>query len=137
MSVVSAARIRRMLPAGIVRKLPKKVLIIRISAKESTRLNAQYRNKPLPTNVLSFRYGPAYGEVLLCPAVIRAEAKQQGNSYDKQMTWMIIHGMLHLAGLHHERSEATRKRVEQLEQKLLGIFKRFLAKPKIQRQRRL
>lgn len=83
--------------------------------KESRRLNHIYRGKDKATNILSFRYSKDYGEILVCPEVIRREAKAQGNTYKYQVTWMILHGMLHLAGLHHEKSLKTAKRVERIE----------------------
>lgn len=55
----------------------------------------------------------------MCPGVIRREAKKQENTYKYQMTWMILHGMLHLTGLHHEKSKIAAKKVEQLEEKIL------------------
>ena len=66
-----------------------------------------------------------YGEIIVCPAVIRREAKAQKHSFDYQMTWMILHGMIHLAGVHHERSQLTTERVEILEK---NILQRFFAK---------
>lgn len=61
-------------PKYIKKRLPKQVAVIDISAKESWHLNKLYCKKNKPTNVLSFRYGPDYGEILLCPEVIKKEA---------------------------------------------------------------
>lgn len=94
--------------------------IVEVTARGSKKLNLVYRNKNKPTNVLSFRYDSAYGEILICPDVIRKEAKKQGNSYRFQMTWMIVHGILHLAGVHHERSLQQARRVEKIEEQILG-----------------
>lgn len=63
---------------------------------------------------------PDYGEILVCPEVVRREAREQGNTYKYQMTWMIIHGILHLAELHHERSKKAARRVELLERQILN-----------------
>lgn len=106
------------------KKLPHKIAVISISPQKSLILNRIYRRKNKPANVLSFRYGRDYGEILICPEVIRKEAKAAGNSYKYQMTWMVLHGMLHLAGRHHERSKAAADRVGKFEQKILSkIFK--------------
>lgn len=104
---------------GIRRRLPKNINVVAVSAKESQKLNRRYRGKRKAANVLSFRYGPDYGEIVLCPQVIRREAKQQGHSYQYQLRWMVIHGLLHLAGIHHEKSAAARRRFEKAENKLL------------------
>lgn len=103
-------------------KLPKEIAVISLSQKKSRELNLAYRKKDRPANVLSFRYDEKYGEILVCPAVIREEAKTQKKSYHCQMTWMVLHGMLHLAGLHHEKSKSMAKRTEKLEQKILDIL---------------
>lgn len=60
-----------------------------------------------------------YGEILVCPEVIRREAKKQGNTYKYQFTWMVLHGILHLAEIHHERSPKMAKRVAALEKRVL------------------
>ncbi len=112
-------------PKYIQKRLPKQVAVIDISVKESQHLNQFYCKKDKPTNVLSFRYGSDYGEILLCPEVIKKEAKLAGNSQKFQMTWMIIHAMLHLGGMHHEKSAVVDRKVQQLEEKILiKIFKR-------------
>lgn len=108
-----------MLPPAVQRRLPRDIKIIEASERESRRLNRIYRKKNKPANVLSFRYGPDYGEIILCPEVIRKEAKWQGNSYRFQKNRMIVHGLLHLAGIHHEKSARVREKFEQLEQQLL------------------
>lgn len=100
-------------------KLPAQIAIVPVSAKESLALNRRYRNKRAPANVLSFFYSPEYGEIIVCPALIRVEAKTQGHSFQYQMTWMIIHGMLHLAGIHHEASTRAERRFECIEQRVL------------------
>ena len=115
--------IRRFLSKSIREKLPDDAKIIEVSVGESRRLNRIYLKKHKATNVLSFRYGPGYGEIVLCPALIRREAKASGTSYRCQMLWMILHGTIHLAGLHHEKSKRAERRVAQLEKKILKKIK--------------
>lgn len=111
--------IRGALPRYITDRLPTRIHIARINASSSAALNGTYRKKHTPTNVLSFRYGPEYGEILLCESVIRAEARSSKHSIRFQMTWMILHAMLHLAGMHHERSRVLAIRVERLEDRVM------------------
>ncbi len=112
------------IPAAVKRQLPKEIAIIAVSPKESLALNRRYRHKRKPANVLSFLYGPEYGEIIVCPPVIEKDAKRQGNPPVFQMTWMVLHGMLHLAGLHHERSEVLAKKVAKIEQDALSALAR-------------
>ena len=118
--IVSIKKIVNSLPQYLQNRLPKSIKIIKISHSESRRLNHVYRKKKQPTNVLSFSYGSDYGEILVCLQIIRQEARKQGNFYQYQMTWMILHGMIHLAGLHHESSRRLAKQVEQLETMVLS-----------------
>lgn len=111
--------VRKHMPEKQASALPENIAVISLSPAKSRELNNVYRGKNMPANVLSFRYDEKYGEILVCPAIIRQEAKTRGNSYQQQMTWMIVHGMLHLAGLHHETSERAALRVEKLEQQVL------------------
>ncbi len=108
------------LPLYLQKRLPKKIKVVAIKDKESRRLNRVYRDKDKTANVLSFRYVPDYGEILVCPRVIRREAKEQGNTYRYQFAWMILHGMIHLAGMHHEGSKVLERRMTSLEEKVLA-----------------
>jgi len=111
--------IKRFFPDILRNVLPRTIFTVEISKKESSRINGLYRKIKKPTNVLSFRYGDDYGEILICPQIIRQEAKKTGYSYTKQMTWMILHGMIHLAGLHHEKSAKSQARFVRLEKEIL------------------
>lgn len=109
----------KVLPLTFRKRLPREVKIVAIPKKEAKRINQKYRNKSKPPNVLSFRYGKDYGEILVCPEVIRDESKEQMNTYKYQMTWMIIHGILHLASMHHEDSKKTAEEFAKLERSIL------------------
>lgn len=112
-------KIIKLLPLGVRKRLPRKVNIAIVSKKVSETLNFRYRGKNCPTNVLSFRYDSQQGEIVICPDVIQREAKMEKNPYQYQEAWMIAHGLLHLAGIHHEKSVRARKKFEQIEQTLL------------------
>lgn len=119
----SVRKIVKLLPQNLRGKLPARIKLIEISSLESRRLNRIYRKKNKPTNVLSFYYNRDYGEILLCPAVIKKEAKAEGNTYKYQFTWMVLHGMIHLTGLHHESSRQVELKAERLEKDILSKLK--------------
>lgn len=87
-----------------------------VSPAESRRLNARYRGRDRPTNVLSFPAlrlpdGPdqPLGDLVICPAVLRAEARAQRKSLRAHWAHLVVHGTLHLIGYDHERpTEASR-----------------------------
>jgi len=60
--------------------------------------------------------GPAVrelGELLVCPAVVRRYAAEEGNEVDRQLAWTIIHGVLHLLGYDHEIDRGEMRECEQ------------------------
>lgn len=116
--------IRTRLPRSVSRRLPRQIRLVKIPVWTAHNLDQRFFQRGRPANVLSFRYNPAYGEILVCPAVIRQDARRQGNPYQYQMTWMIVHAMLHLAGMHHERSRRMAVLVTRLETMMLRkLFK--------------
>ena len=121
-----------LLPKTLKNHLPRDIAVISVGPKESQKLNSIYRGKDKVTNVLSIRYDAEYGEIILCPSVIRIEAKAHGNPIDYQFAWMVVHGMIHLAGIHHEVSEGAQKRVDRLEKQVLT---KFFGKSKFKRQK--
>jgi len=93
------------------------VLSVRVvGAARSRSLNARYRRKDKPTNVLSFS-GPGLspdgrhylGELVICAPVVAREAAAHGKSPESHWAHMTIHGVLHLLGFDHERHAEARK----------------------------
>lgn len=82
-----------------------------VDADESASLNATYRGKNKPTNVLSFGYDGApgiAGDLVFCAPVVAAESAEQGKRESDHWAHLTIHGLLHLAGFDHVvSSDAT------------------------------
>ena len=96
-----------------------------IGNAEMRRLNARYRKKNYPTDVLSFpaaRDMPAgvqlLGDVIISVDKAKEQAKERGRSLDEEMTTLLIHGVLHLLGYDHERSAKDARIMGWLEKKL-------------------
>jgi probable rRNA maturation factor len=93
------------------------VLSVRIVGKARSRsLNADYRHKDKPTNVLSFAGagrdpdGRCFlGELVICAPVVAVEARAQGKSLQAHWAHMTVHGVLHLLGFDHERPQEAAK----------------------------
>jgi probable rRNA maturation factor len=87
------------------------------------KLNATYRHKKGPTNVLSFPAGlpSLLGDIVICAGVVNQEAKEQGKSNPSHWAHMIVHGVLHLLGYDHEKKREAQK-MEKLE---IDIMKRL------------
>lgn len=65
---------------------------------------------------------PDLGEVIVCPAVVRRYAEEDGAEAARLLGWTIIHGVLHLLGYDHERDDGEMRRREQvLLEDLVGL----------------
>lgn len=99
-----------------------------VDADESQALNADYRGKHKPTNVLSFPFEappgielPLLGDLVICQNVVAQEAQQQHKPLMQHYAHMVIHGTLHLLGYDHIE-DADAEAMEQLERRLLARF---------------
>jgi len=90
-----------------------------VGATEARTLNRAFRRQDHATNVLSFAYSRSQGDVVLCHSVIAREARAQGKSLAAHYAHMVVHGVLHLAGLDHARA-AEARRMERREIALLA-----------------
>jgi len=113
-------------------------------------LNEQFLGKAGPTDVLSFPIedepgptgrspdfggsGPGssaeqgtltlLGDVVICPVVAARNAVEHEVSFEDEVALLVVHGLLHLLGMDHEK-EAEAERMEALEQQLLTRFHRI------------
>lgn len=119
--------IRHWICAALSEQQPDAEVSVRIvSAVESAELNQRYRGKEGPTNVLSFPAdlpdfveSPLLGDIVICAAIVRKEAKEQHKTLEAHWAHMLVHGTLHLLGYDHiEESEA--EAMETLETTLLA-----------------
>ena len=103
-----------------------------VGPAESRRLNARFRGRDKPTNVLSFpvaepltappsRAVPSrvdeprpLGDLVICPHVLRTEAREQKKSLRAHWAHLVVHGSLHLIGYDHEH-DADADRMERRE----------------------
>lgn len=69
-------------------------------------LNARFRDRDRPTNVLSFpapdSARPHLGDLVLAFGVCDREARDQSKTLADHLTHLVVHGVLHLAGRDHE-----------------------------------
>jgi probable rRNA maturation factor len=85
-------------------------------------LNARFRGKNRPTNVLSFPTtgsGSYLGDIALAFGTAAREAKVGEKSLAAHSTHLVVHGVLHLLGYDHERAREARE-METLETQILA-----------------
>ena len=92
-------------------------------------LNARFRGKDMPTNVLSFpaleRLGAAtpqmLGDIVLAQETIEREAAEQGVTAAHHLQHLVVHGLLHLLGFDHE-TDAEAREMEGIEIDVLATL---------------
>ncbi len=86
-------------------------------------MHGQYLNDPTPTDVITFDLGDEEieGEIYMSTDRAQAQAKQFNVSYREEITRLIIHGLLHLAG-YDDIDEADRVKMKEVEDKLTRLF---------------
>jgi probable rRNA maturation factor len=91
-------------------------------------LNASWRGKDRPTNVLSFpaflskrshTLPPMLGDIVLASETIGREATLEEKPFNHHLTHLIIHGLLHLMGYDHETEEDAEE-MEAVERRALA-----------------
>jgi probable rRNA maturation factor len=88
-----------------------------ISAQKIQDLNRQYRNINKPTDILSFPLSKTSGEIFICKTESRKMAKEFERPYDNFLTFLFIHGCVHLKGYDHGA------KMEKVEEKFRKKFK--------------
>jgi probable rRNA maturation factor len=93
-----------------------------VDEKKSREINKEYRNKDKSTNILSFLLHKNEGEIIICPPVVKREAKNFERNFDQFMGFLVIHGMLHLKG--HEHSSTMERLEEKYDKKYFSGHRR-------------
>ncbi|MFZ7306094.1 rRNA maturation RNase YbeY [Avibacterium avium] len=116
--------------------LQPEITIRVVDEAESQSLNATYRDKDYPTNVLSFPFEcpeevelPLLGDLVICRQVVEREAQEQGKPLMAHWAHMVVHGCLHLLGYDHIEDDEAEE-MESLETEImqdLGFADPYLA----------
>jgi len=100
-------------------------------------LNKRYLGKNRVTDVLAFgqnqksktknqkfpiipKGGLDVGEIVICLREVKKNAKKFKSSFKKELTRVLIHGILHLVGYDHEKNEKEAKEMEEKEKTYLN-----------------
>ena len=98
-----------------------------VSPRKIHLLNRKFRQVDKVTDVLSFPDGDInpetkrrfMGDVLICRKVAKRQAKELGNTLEHEITFLQVHGTLHLFGYDHIEPEDERK--------MLGLQRKIMA----------
>lgn len=105
------------------------IAILATSDARVAELNAEFRGKPTPTNVLSWPSehrtvgeAPAdmeLGDIAIAFETCRREAVEQGKPFEAHLTHLLVHATLHLLG-HDHIDDWEAERMEALEVQILA-----------------
>ncbi len=98
-------------------------------------LNKQYRDKDVPTDVLSFPMmkdgsyeidpdtnSQILGDIIISMEKVLEQSETYGHSFRREVTYLVAHGMLHLLGYDHEKGGIEKMRMREKEDKVLDLL---------------
>jgi len=81
-----------------------------VDNKEIHDLNRKYRGIDTPTDVLSFPMdGYLLGDIVISMEKAVEQAKEYGHGIERELGFLVTHGMLHLLGYDHEDENSERE----------------------------
>lgn len=115
------------------------ITITLTTPEEIQKINAKYRNIDKATDVLSFpmfeaeelrkkienkdfEYEDILGDVIISISKVEEQAKEYGHSFERELSYMVVHGFYHLMGYDHIKEEDKIK-MRPKEEKILNDLK--------------
>ena len=100
-----------------------------VGGDEIRGLNRDYRGIDDVTDVLSFPVdtglnigaGRPLGDIVICMDVAQGQAQEYGHSIDRELAFLVVHGMLHLLGFDHGDANGEARMCRVQEEILLGL----------------
>jgi probable rRNA maturation factor len=108
-----------------------------VNDREMRKFNRRYRGQDRPTDVLSFpandepagttrdlQRAPEWdyaGDILISAETARRQARREGHGFEKEICLLMLHGLLHLSGMDHERDQGEMARTEYRLRERLGL----------------
>lgn len=98
------------------KKQNKDVSLAFVGDKKIKNLNRDYRKKNSTTDILSFAgEGGFLGELIININQIKKQAKDFGVSLEKELIFILVHGLLHLVGRTHDTDKKYKKMMAEAE----------------------
>lgn len=100
--------------------------VVCLDATAAKKINWQFRGKDYATDVLSFESMEAgsLGELVICPQVLQKQAEEHKQTFNLEMGYMILHGILHLLGHDHEKSEDAAAKMFKIQDDIFDKLRR-------------
>ena len=95
-----------------------------VSDERILQVNRNYLQHDYYTDIITFDYtegDTVSGDIVISLDTVRSNAEKYGKSYDEELHRVIIHGILHLCGL-HDKAPGEREQMEAAENKALLLL---------------
>lgn len=112
----------------------KELSILFTDDKRIAELNKRYLGREGPTNVLAFPMkevptsefeSPMLGDVVISVGAALRESEEFEEDLEHTIDRLLIHGLLHLLGYDHEKSDSETERMENEEKRLISVIQQF------------
>ena len=111
---------------------PAEISVTFVDNAEIQTLNAQYRGKDMPTDVLSFPLGEngkydvdqdtgacLLGDIVISMEKAMEQAEIYGHPLQREVAYLTVHSMLHLLGYDHEQGGLAAVKMREKEEAVL------------------
>ncbi len=115
------------------------ITIILTNPKEIQKINKEFRKVDKATDVLSFpvfekeeiskkieekdfEHEDVLGDIIISVEQVEVQAKEYNHSFERELSYMVVHGFYHLLGYDHIEEE-DKKIMRQKEEKILEVLK--------------
>lgn len=99
-------------------------------------LNKQYRNKDIPTDVLSFpmrKENDTYeidpetnaqilGDIVISMEKVMEQCEKYGHTMQREVAYLVAHGILHLLGYDHVQGGIQKRQMREREERILDLL---------------
>jgi probable rRNA maturation factor len=99
-----------------------------VNNREIRKFNKKYRKIDKPTDVLSFPFDNSFnlpvkvlGDVIISTEKAELQAEEYGHSLNREIAFLMVHGILHLLGYDHETPEQEKEMFSLQKELLHGI----------------
>ena len=91
----------------------KSIIIVYVTSKNIKKLNRDFRSINKSTDILSFESlekKSELGELVISPVDVKKNAAHNGWSFQRELKYVLLHGVLHLLGYDHIPEESLQAR---------------------------
>jgi len=93
----------------------ERVEITLVSDETIARVHSDFMGDSTPTDVITFQHG----EIVISLDTAYRQAAEHGESYEREVTRYVVHGLLHLAGW-DDRDETERRQMHEVQERILA-----------------